>query len=53
MKPDDEKKDDASSLTVEERRQKFNAVLKELLQVVPPMAPDDESEREPGKTSKP
>jgi hypothetical protein len=34
------KKDDSSSLIDKERRLKTDALLKELLQVVPPMAPD-------------
>ena len=36
-------------LTVEEKRLKTNTVLKELLQVVPPMSPDKPSESEPTK----
>jgi hypothetical protein len=42
MKSNDEKKDDTSSLTDEERRTTTDSVLKELLQVAPPMAPDGE-----------
>ena len=41
MKSNDEKKDDTSSLTDEECRTTTDSVLKELLQVAPPMAPDD------------
>lgn len=40
MKSNDEKNDDGSRLTPEERRLKTDAVLKELLQVTPPMSPD-------------
>lgn len=40
MKSNDEKKDDTSSLTDEECRTTTDSVLKELLQVAPPMAPD-------------
>ena len=40
MKSNDEKNHDGSRLTPEERRLKTDAVLKELLQVTPPMSPD-------------
>ena len=40
MKSNDEKNDDGSRLAPEERRLKTDAVLKELLQVTPPMSPD-------------
>jgi len=40
MKSNDEKKVDTSSLTDEECRTTTDSVLKELLQVAPPMAPD-------------
>ena len=40
MKSSDDKKNDTSSLAVKERRLQTNAVLKELLQVTPPMSPD-------------
>ena len=40
MKSSDEKKDDTSRLTDEERRIETDAVLKELLQVTIPMASD-------------
>jgi hypothetical protein len=46
MKSSDDKKNDTSSLTVKERRLQTNTVLKELLQVTPPMAPDKPSDSE-------
>ena len=49
MKSSDDKKNDTSSLTVKERRLQTNTVLKELLQVVPPMAPDEMSDSESTK----
>jgi hypothetical protein len=42
-------KNDTSSLTVKERRLQTNTVLKELLQVTPPMAPDEMSDSESTK----
>ncbi len=50
MKPNDEKKDDTSSLTDEECRTTTDSVLKELLQVAPPMAPGEPSETESTKS---
>ena len=50
MKSSDERKDDTSSQTAEERRLETDAVLRELLQVAPPMAPDGEIESEPTKS---
>jgi|GEM_PF-5840416 hypothetical protein len=47
MKSNDEKKDDTSSLTDEERRTTTDSVLKELLQVVPPMLPESELKSKP------
>ena len=47
MKSNDEKKDDTSSLTDKERRLKTDAVLKELLQIVPPMLPESELKSKP------
>jgi hypothetical protein len=49
MKSNDEKKDNTSSLTDEERRTTTDLVLKELLQVAPPMASDEMNESEPAK----
>ena len=40
MKSSDDKKNGTSNLTVKERRLQTNTVLKELLQVTPPMSPD-------------
>ena len=47
MKSNDEKKDNTSSLTDEERRTTTDLVLKELLQVPPPMALKSESNSKP------
>lgn len=49
MKSNDEKNDEGSRLTPEERRLKTDAILKELLQVTPPMSPDKPSESESTK----
>jgi hypothetical protein len=46
MKSSDDKTNDTSSLAVKERRLQTNTVLKELLQVTPPMAPDEMNESE-------
>jgi hypothetical protein len=40
MKSNDEKNDDTSSLTDEKCRTTTDSVLKELLQVAPPISPD-------------
>ena len=50
MKSSDDKKNDTSSLTVKERRLQTNTVLKELLQVTPPMAPEEMNESESTKS---
>ena len=50
MKSSDDKKDDTSSFTVKERRLQTNTVLKELLQITPPMAPDEMNESGPTKS---
>ena len=42
-------KNDTSSLTVKERRLQTNTVLKELLQLTPPMAPGEMSDSESTK----
>ena len=47
MKSKDEKKDHTSRLTDEERRTTTDLVLKELLQVMPPMAPESEPKSKP------
>jgi len=47
MKSSEEQKDDSSRLTPKERRLKTDAVLKELLQVTPPMAPECETNPKP------
>lgn len=49
MKSSDDKKNGTSNLTVKERRLQTNTVLKELLQVTPPMAPDEPSDSESTK----
>ena len=49
MKSKDQKETDTSKLTAEERKIETNAVLKELLQVTPPMAPDEMNESESTK----
>jgi hypothetical protein len=50
MKSKDQKETDTSSLTAEERKMAFNTVLKELLQVVPPMSPDETNDSESTKS---
>ena len=50
MKSKDQKETDTSKLTAEERKIETNAVLKELLQVTPPMAPDEMNESESTKS---